>query len=259
MPVLRASERAKLPVHAFAYVDSRGAKRLPIHDESHVRNALSRFDQVAFESEEARDRARERLLRAAKRYGIVPVGFLGGQIRKERTLGSAATSLPRGTVTFLMSDIERSTRLLQSLGPRYASLLRSVRATLRKIARDRGGHEVDARADEYFAAFADAGGAVDAAMDIQRELAKRRWPAGAAVRVRIGLHRGRTTLSESGYVGIAVHTTARICAAARGGEILISSAMREALGAIPDVALKRVGPVRLEGLKDREVLHRVLM
>src|SRR5438093_7957330 len=112
MPVLRSSERARLPSRAFAYIDSAGRKRLPIHDESHVRNALSRFDQVAFESDEARERARGRLLRAAKKYGIVPVGFVGDQLRKERALGGAAGTLPRGTVTFLMTDMEASTRLL---------------------------------------------------------------------------------------------------------------------------------------------------
>jgi hypothetical protein len=62
MPPLKARERAKLPDSAFAYIDSKGKRRLPIHDASHVRNALARFGQVAFEDEDARDRARSRLL-----------------------------------------------------------------------------------------------------------------------------------------------------------------------------------------------------
>ena len=78
MAKLSASERAKLPDSAFAYVDSRGKRMLPIHDEPHVRNALARFDQVKFENDAARERARKRLLNAAKRYSIVPVGFLTG-------------------------------------------------------------------------------------------------------------------------------------------------------------------------------------
>jgi hypothetical protein len=80
MPPLRAKERARLPDSAFAYIDSSGRRRLPIHDASHVRNALSRFNQVAFEDDAARDRARGRLLRAAKKHGIMPIGFISAQL-----------------------------------------------------------------------------------------------------------------------------------------------------------------------------------
>ena len=82
MPSLSASARARLPASAFAYVDAAGRRRLPIHDASHVRNALARFDQVAFEDDAARERARQRLLRAAKKHGIVPLGFFDVQLRK---------------------------------------------------------------------------------------------------------------------------------------------------------------------------------
>ena len=88
---LDATSRAKLPDSAFAYVDSRGRRRLPIHDEAHVRNALARFEQVAFESAAARERARKRLLNAAKKYRIVPVGFISSQLETERR--HAATGL----------------------------------------------------------------------------------------------------------------------------------------------------------------------
>jgi sigma-B regulation protein RsbU (phosphoserine phosphatase) len=84
MPRLTASERADLPDSAFAYIDARGRRRLPIHDAAHVRNALARFNQVAFEDEAARERARKRLLKAAKKHGIVPVGFITGQLQSER-------------------------------------------------------------------------------------------------------------------------------------------------------------------------------
>ena len=83
MSQLDSRKRAQLPRSAFAYVDSRGRKRLPINDESHVRNALSRFNQVAFEDEAAKERARTRLLEAARKYGIVPVGFMTGQMRTQ--------------------------------------------------------------------------------------------------------------------------------------------------------------------------------
>ena len=84
MARLKPRKRAGLPDRAFAYVDSRGRRRLPIHDKAHVRNALARFNQVGFESDEARERARTRLLHAAKKYSIVPVGFITGQLESER-------------------------------------------------------------------------------------------------------------------------------------------------------------------------------
>src|SRR3954467_7024449 len=108
MPPLKARERAELPDSAFAYIDSKGKRRLPIHDASHVRNALARFGQVAFEDEAARDRARSRLLRAAQKHGIMPIGFISAQLKQRRTL-------PTGTVTFLLTDIEGSTELLARL------------------------------------------------------------------------------------------------------------------------------------------------
>src|SRR3954468_1142196 len=109
---LDSSKRAMLPDSAFAYVDSRGRRRLPINDAGHVRNALARFDQVDFEDERARERARERLLKAAKKFRIVPVGFIAGQLRSERELGRVQgrvpVQLPSGFVTMLMTDIEGS-------------------------------------------------------------------------------------------------------------------------------------------------------
>src|SRR5438309_331399 len=96
MAPLDEKTRARLPDSAFAYIDSRGSRRLPINDEPHVRNALARFNQVRFENEVARDRARTRLLRAAKKYGIVPIGFMSGQLRtqsREAAAGKAVIEL----------------------------------------------------------------------------------------------------------------------------------------------------------------------
>src|SRR5215468_10021056 len=84
MSKLNARKRARLRGSAFAYIDSRGRRRLPIHDRAHVRNALARFGQVGFEDDAARERARTRLLNAAKKFGIVPVGFITGQLESER-------------------------------------------------------------------------------------------------------------------------------------------------------------------------------
>src|SRR5881409_578660 len=124
MPRLGAKERAQLPDSAFAYIDSRGRRRLPIHDASHVRNALARFSQVAFEDEGARDRARTRLLRAAQKHGIVPIGFVSAQLQPQR-------KLPKGEVSFLLTDIEGSTELVERLGDGYAPLRADVRRLVR--------------------------------------------------------------------------------------------------------------------------------
>jgi len=265
VPPLGATARARLPDSAFAYIDSQRQRRLPIHDASHVRNALARFEQVAFEDDVARERSRQRLLRAAKKYGIVPLGFFDGQLRKERlqtemkARARDIASLPRGTVTFLLTDIEDSTGLLRRLGDGYASVLRDTRTLIRKSVRDAGGHEVDARADEFFAAFGDPARALDAAVAIQRSLRRRDWPDSALVCVRIGIHTGRTTLTESGYVGIAVHTAARLCSAGHGGQILLSSAAREVLaaGSADGISFRSLGRYTLAGLTDAEALFQV--
>jgi class 3 adenylate cyclase len=251
---LDAAERTGLRDTAFAYVDSRGRRRLPIHDESHVRNALSRFNQVVFEDEASRDRARTRLLKAAKKYGIVPIGFMAGQLRAQ-----GVRSLPSGVVTFLLTDIEASTALLQQLGDRYASLLADSRRLIRAAVRRSGGHEVDARADEFFAVFHRAPMAVDAALAIQRRFRDHAWTGGAGVKVRIGLHSGRPTLSDNGYVGLSVHTVARISDAAHGGQILLSRAVMTAVGSEPVAGIQflDLGRHRLRGLPDAESLYQV--
>jgi class 3 adenylate cyclase len=249
---LNASQRAKLPDSAFAYVDASGRRRLPIHDEAHVRNALARFERMAFEDDAARERARRRLLTAAKRYKLVPVGFITGQLRTEQAArASASARLPRGVVTFLMSDIEGSTRLLRSLGEAYSSLLAEVRRIHRREVRAAGGHEVDARADEYFACFEQPAPAVEAAVAIQRRLGLRRAWRDARVRVRMGLHVGRPLLTDEGYVDLSVHAVSRICRVGQGGQILVSSAVRDGLaGDRPArVRLRSVGAHRLVGLE----------
>lgn len=243
MASLEAGERARLPDNSFAYIDSRGRRLLPIHDEPHVRNALARFDRVTFEDETARSRARVRLLKAARKHGIVPVGFVAGQLEPQR-------KLPTGAITFLLSDIEGSTELLTKLGDRYAGVLNDVRRLLRAEVRRAGGHEVDARADEFFAAFRQASSAVTAAVAAQRAMATRAWPDDITVRVRMGLHSGRPTLTPTGYVGLSVHAAARICRVAQGGQIVLSGAVVTALGEPlgEEMDLRSLGEHRLRGL-----------
>jgi class 3 adenylate cyclase len=252
MPPLRAKERAQLPDSAFAYIDSRGRRRLPIHDASHVRNALARFSQVAFEDEAARDRARSRLLRAAKKHGIMPIGFISAQLQPQRRL-------PKGHLTLLLADIEGSTELLGRLGDQYAPLLADVRRLVRTEVRRARGHEVSARGDDVFAVFERAPAAVDAAVAIQRALRAGDWPGGMDVRLRIGLHRGRPELTDTGYVGLSVHAAARICFAAHGGQIVASSAVRAAaLESLGDgVSLRSLGDWRFRGLPEPVAIFQV--
>ena len=254
MAQLDSRKRTELRDGDFAHVDSRGRRRLPIHDEPHVRNALARFNQVTFDDEAARSKARTRLLKAAKRYGIVPIGFMEGQLR-----AAGPQSLPTGHLTFLLSDMVDSTGLLQQLGDGYARVLADVRRHVRTAVRRAGGREVDARADEFLAVFTDAPAAVAAALAIQSAMEGHAWPDGAAVRVRIGLHSGRPTLTDSGYVGLAVHALSRICGLAGGGKIVASAAvLAAAREAWPAEAERReLGPTALRGVREPVVLHEV--
>src|SRR6266571_4207278 len=120
------------------------------------------------------------------------------------------TSLPSGTVTLLFTDIEGSTRLLHALGgERYAAALAEHQRLLRAAFAAHAGREVDAQGDAFFVAFPRAVDAVQAAVAAQRALAAHPWPAGAAVRVRMGLHTGEPTPAGERYVGLAVHRAAR--------------------------------------------------
>jgi class 3 adenylate cyclase len=255
MPSLRAVDRASLPDRAFAYVDARGRRRLPIHDAAHVRNALARFNQVTFEDEQARERARTRLLRAAQKHGIVPVGFITGQVRSLHR-----TPLPTGNLTLLLCDIEGSTALLRGLEDRYTALLGDVRRILRAAARRQAGHEVDVHGDEFFAVFHHAPDALLAALAMQRGLRDAPWPAGFDVRMRLGIHSGRPSATEHGYVGLAVHAAARIMAAGHGGQILLSESTVRALGdSLPrDLELRELGAQHLRGVGTESLYQAVV-
>ncbi len=138
------------------------------------------------------------------------------------------SELPRGTVTLFFADVEGSTRLAAEHGGDWGKVLGEVRRMLRDAVASTGGHEVDSRGDEHFAAFAEPDAAVDAALATQRAHAEYDWP-GAAVRVRIGLHTGAPLVTDDGYVGIDVHRASRISAAGHGGQILVSDRTRAAL------------------------------
>ncbi len=263
MARLDPNERSKLPDRAFAYIDSRGRRRLPIHDASHVRNALARFGRVNFESDAARDRARKRLLNAAKKFKIVPVGFIAGQLEVERALpplDAGVTVLPSGFVTMLMTDVEGSTTLVQRVDEHFAALIEQLWAVLRSCVSACGGHEVEARADEFFAVFESPRAAVDSAIEMQHVLPQRAWPGDADVRVRIGIHSGYPTSTASNYVGLDVNTTSRVCALGHGGQIVVSANTREAVKASgPEgVRFKSLGAHHLRGVGAPIALYQVM-
>jgi len=130
--------------------------------------------------------------------------------------------LPGGAVTFLFTDIEGSTRLVKALRERYPRVLAEHRRLVRAAVAAHDGHEVDTQGDAFFVAFASAKQAVLCALEIQRALADHAWPAEGEVRVRIGVHTGHAVPAGGMYAGLAVHRAARICATARGGQVLVS-------------------------------------
>src|SRR4051794_7725297 len=125
--------------------------------------------------------------------------------------------LPRGTVTFLFSDIEGSTRLLAQLGDRYANALDEHRRLLRLAFGAHDGRELGTEGDGLFVVFASAREAVAAAIAAQRALASGQWPERCEIRVRMGVHTGEAALRTDEYVGLDVHRAARICAVGHGG------------------------------------------
>src|SRR5213079_3007721 len=152
---------------------------------------------------------------------------------------SVSRHLPSGTVTFLFTDIEGSTRLLHELGDAYADALAEHRRVLRAAFARHGGVEVDTQGDAFFVAFARASNALAAAQEAQAGL------DGGAVRVRMGVHTGEPLVTEEGYVGIDVHRAARIAAAGHGGQVLVSQSTRDLAG---EDGLRDLGEHRLKDL-----------
>jgi class 3 adenylate cyclase len=140
------------------------------------------------------------------------------------------SALPGGTVTFLFTDIEGSTQLLQRLGDRYGDVVRDHRRIVREAFGAHGGTEVDTQGDAFFYSFPRARDAVAGAVAAQETLAGHGWPDDEKVRVRMGLHTGEPTVGEEGYLGLDVVRAARICSAGHGGQILMSETTRALLG-----------------------------
>ena len=165
------------------------------------------------------------------------------------------TSLHGGTVTFVFTDIAGSTELLKQLGVRYADALADHRRIVREEFGSRGGTEIDTQGDAFFYGFGRARDAVAGAVSAQRALARHEWPDGTEFRVRMSVHTGEPVVGEEGYVGIDVHRAARICAAAHGGQVLLSATAAALVSgaAMPDgVSKVDLGDVQLKDLDEPE-------
>jgi predicted ATPase/class 3 adenylate cyclase len=172
---------------------------------------------------------------------------------------SVSGSLPEGTITFLFTDIQGSTRLLQRLGDGYTDVLGAHGRLLREASARHGGCEVHVFGDGFFIAFADAVDAVAAAVESQRSLLGFPWPHGSPVLVRMGLHTGTAVVVDGDYVGYDVHRASRIAGSAHGGQIVVSAETHRAVdGSVDGVAFLDLGEHVLKDLDDPEQLHQVL-
>ena len=169
--------------------------------------------------------------------------------------------LPDGTVTFLFTDVDRSTELVKRLQERYGPVLAEHRALLRAAFAEHGGAEVDTQGDAFFVAFSDARDAVAAAIAAQRALADHPWPDEAPVSVRMGLHTGEAYSADEGCVGVAVHRAARICTIAHGGQVLLSRSTAGIVDDrdIPGCSLRDLGEHRLKDLDRAERISQLVI
>jgi len=175
---------------------------------------------------------------------------------RSRTIATMA-DLPTGIVTFLFTDIEGSTRLLQDLGASYVDVQDRCGRIIRAAIEAESGHVVRTEGDAFVVAFPSPTKAVRAAVTAQRGLAEDGWAADAFVRVRMGLHTGHGVLGGDDYVGIDINRAARIAAAAHGGQILLSEATRALVRAdLPEgVTLRDLGEHRLKDLDHPQRLY----
>ena len=169
--------------------------------------------------------------------------------------------LPSGTLTFLFSDIEGSTRLLRQLRDRYAEVLSAHRTLMRGAFAEFGGEEMGTEGDAFFVAFRRASDAIGAAASAQRSLAAHEWPDGQALRVRMGLNTGEPGVEEEGYFGLGLHLTARICSAAHGGQVLVSQSTRSVCSEVelPGVELRDMGEHLLKDFDHPEQLFQLVI
>jgi class 3 adenylate cyclase len=169
------------------------------------------------------------------------------------------SELPSGTVTFLFTDVEGSTRLMRELGDRWGDVHATHRRLLREAFAANGGREIDTQGDAFFVAFARARDGVNAAAAAQESVRAHEWPGGAELRVRMGLHTGEPAVGEEGYLGLDVVRAARLCAAAHGGQVLLSETTRALLrGDEPEgVELRDLGEHAFKDLPHPERVYQL--
>lgn len=167
--------------------------------------------------------------------------------------------LPTGTVTFLFTDIEGSTALIQRVGDRYPPLLAAHGEIIRRSIADGGGFALKTEGDSFFAVFESAGNAVLSGLQAQTDLVDYPWPEDATIRVRMGLHTGEGTLGGADYVGLDVHRAARVADAAHGGQLVMTEATAVlAERHLPDEChLRDLGKHRLRDLSEPESLFQL--
>ena len=168
---------------------------------------------------------------------------------------------PPGTLTFMFSDIEGSTRLLDELGSdAYTAVLERQAAILRSAFEHHGGREEGTEGDSFFVVFDSAIAAVRAAVEAQRALATEPWPPGVEVNVRMGLHAGEASASAAGLVGLDINRAARIAAAAHGGQVIVSDAVRSLVTADlgSEITLRGLGSHRLKDLREPQPLCQIV-
>ena len=170
-------------------------------------------------------------------------------------------SLPTGTVTFLFTDIEGSTRLMQELGDEYVQAQLTHHEILRAAFRSGNGRELRTEGDSFFCVFQSALDACGSAAQAQRELSKHEWPHGKPIRVRIGVHTGEAPLVGEEYIGVDVHHAARVAASAHGGQVVVSEATRSLVeAALPaHLTLRDLGLHRLKDLARPERLYQLVI
>jgi predicted ATPase/class 3 adenylate cyclase len=175
------------------------------------------------------------------------------------TPGPARSELPEGTLTFLFTDIEGSTRLLQELGEEYRRIQDDHAEIMRKAIAEGDGVEVRTEGDSFFAVFPSPAGALGAAVSAQRGLAGHPWLHREPLRVRMGMHTGEGVVGGDDYLGIDVNRAARIAAAAHGGQVLLSDATRALVQhSLPEgMSLRDLGEHRLKDIVHPERLHDV--
>jgi class 3 adenylate cyclase len=200
-----------------------------------------------------RDPRAQRLMERLRRQSAIDRVL--SWVEEERP-GLESATAPDGTVTILFTDIEDSTALNERLGDgRWMEVLRAHNAIVRDCIGEHGGYEVKSQGDGFMIAYPSARKGLQCAVDMQRHLANA-GDLGEPLRVRIGLHTGEAIREDGDFYGRSVTLAARLGERAEGGEILVSSIVRDLAGSATEIPLEEVGDVELKGLRGSERVYR---